>query len=274
MNPTIDESLERFRWGSPDIEALRGYTKSRFGWNHQKADAALLPLIKSLSCQPQEKSRRQLVLDSFLEIGRMEKNLEIHGGKRKNKSKRLHQAMKKLKGANPSSEVQLSDSDSDSEDFQEPQQIQSKAKEPRQTENKTKVSRQVQKRPVAPMETAEANDSPSEEEKELDELLVKMGVRKMIVKRGSATTSSNSNIDSRNGNRIPDKRLPRVSAAGSTSSSSNSSPVLRPEPVVRSPIPIPTPTKKPQIAPQRARAEFQKELNKKKAIEILKSKKK
>ncbi|CAG7688188.1 unnamed protein product, partial [Allacma fusca] len=229
----IRDKLRKLKIRPADLDGLRNYTKEKFGWNQQKCDAALLPLIKSLRCQAEE-STRQLTMDSFIQHGQIKGSQK----KRKIKSKRLEQAMKKLRGPLESSEVKLS-SESDSE----PETIPPPHQNP-----KTKLS--------------------GSEDEDLDSLLTKMGVKRLKVKRsdlqrgyrGRGTLSKNSN-------RADTTLMPGTSTTSLNSSSSNSSPAAT------SVSPINKITKKSEVVTQKARAEFQKNMNKKKAIELLKQKK-
>lgn len=108
MNPSIDSSTEPFRWGSPDVEAIRAYVEKKFGWNQAKCDSMLLPVMK---CQV-DKSK-QPTLDSFLVSSRYD--LDKQNSKRKRGSNRLQTALKKLKQNVAVAEVPLS-SESSSDD--------------------------------------------------------------------------------------------------------------------------------------------------------------
>lgn len=112
MNPTVDSSTERFRWGTINKDALKLYAKHKFGWEEKKFDATLQPILKSMAAL--ENKERQLTLDHFITLH------PSITGKRKIKSKRLGEALKKLKGSNQGSsipdELKMSESDSNSEE--------------------------------------------------------------------------------------------------------------------------------------------------------------
>ena len=103
MDPTIDTSMERFRWGTLNKEGIKSFTKTKFGWNESKCESNLHPLLKSM-----ESREKQLTLDNFVTF----RPLVI--GKQKIKSKRLSNAMKKIKRGvdDLMDEVALSSSDS------------------------------------------------------------------------------------------------------------------------------------------------------------------
>lgn len=84
LNPEVDSSMEKFTWGRPDLDALRDYTKERFGWNQSKVDDALLPILKKLN-----ESNKQTHLDSFFTVT-LKKQTNLFP------SKRIMSALKKI----------------------------------------------------------------------------------------------------------------------------------------------------------------------------------
>ncbi|KAG8183978.1 hypothetical protein JTE90_007411 [Oedothorax gibbosus] len=84
LKPEIDESTEKFTWGRPDLDALRDYTKEKFGWNKTKVDEQLLPVIKKLG-----ERDSQTHLDSFFTVS-LKKQTELFP------SKRMMSAVKKI----------------------------------------------------------------------------------------------------------------------------------------------------------------------------------
>ncbi|OBZ72087.1 DNA repair protein rad13 [Grifola frondosa] len=48
-HPTVDESDEPFKWGLPDLDALRNFFNSELGWNQAKVDDLLLPIIHKMN---------------------------------------------------------------------------------------------------------------------------------------------------------------------------------------------------------------------------------
>ncbi|KAF8771146.1 DNA excision repair protein ERCC-5-like [Argiope bruennichi] len=84
LNPAIDDSTEKFTWGRPDLDALRDYTKERFGWSKAKVDDALLPVIKKLS-----ERDTQTHIDNFFTVS-LKKQTNLFP------SKRIMSALKKL----------------------------------------------------------------------------------------------------------------------------------------------------------------------------------
>lgn len=49
MFPTVDESREGFTWATPDLDHIRQFMKSKFGWKMKRIDEILLPVIKRLN---------------------------------------------------------------------------------------------------------------------------------------------------------------------------------------------------------------------------------
>jgi len=135
MNPTVDSSMEPFRWGTPDLDSIRQYTNVKFGWDQLKCDTLLKPMMKIFECQAKEISR-QMTLDNFVTIGKS--SLLLPTTKRKIKSQRLARAMKKLKrgvGTAPE-ELNLSSEDTSDSDADKPKPPQ-KSRTPKQQRRRT-----------------------------------------------------------------------------------------------------------------------------------------
>ncbi|XP_040192115.1 DNA repair protein complementing XP-G cells isoform X2 [Rana temporaria] len=63
LKPVVDESEGAFSWGRPDLEQIREFCESRFGWYRSKTDEALLPVLKQLNAQ-----QTQRRIDSFFRV--------------------------------------------------------------------------------------------------------------------------------------------------------------------------------------------------------------
>lgn len=48
-HPTVDNSDEPFKWGLPDLDALRMFFKQELGWGETKVDELLLPIIQKMN---------------------------------------------------------------------------------------------------------------------------------------------------------------------------------------------------------------------------------
>ncbi|XP_061494220.1 DNA excision repair protein ERCC-5 homolog isoform X2 [Rhineura floridana] len=68
LHPVVDESNGSFIWGRPDVEQIREFCQSHFGWTKLKTDEVLLPIIKQLNAQ-----QTQLRIDSFFRSAQQEK---------------------------------------------------------------------------------------------------------------------------------------------------------------------------------------------------------
>ena len=49
LRPAVDESRERFSWGDLDLQGLREFARTKFGWAQAKADEILLPVAKRVA---------------------------------------------------------------------------------------------------------------------------------------------------------------------------------------------------------------------------------
>ncbi|KAI0833524.1 hypothetical protein BC628DRAFT_1308717 [Trametes gibbosa] len=52
-HPTVDDSREDFKWGMPDLDALRNFFNAELGWDQTKVDDLLLPIIHKMSKRSQ-----------------------------------------------------------------------------------------------------------------------------------------------------------------------------------------------------------------------------
>ncbi|XP_054829644.1 DNA excision repair protein ERCC-5 [Eublepharis macularius] len=68
LYPIVDESKGSFVWGRPDLELIREFCQSHFGWTKLKTDEVLLPVLKQLNAQ-----QTQLRIDSFFRLAQQEK---------------------------------------------------------------------------------------------------------------------------------------------------------------------------------------------------------
>ncbi|KAM3836693.1 DNA excision repair protein ERCC-5 [Vipera latastei] len=68
LHPVVDESKGSFTWGRPDVEQIREFCQSHFGWTKLKTDEVLFPVLKQLNIQ-----QTQLRIDSFFRLAQHEK---------------------------------------------------------------------------------------------------------------------------------------------------------------------------------------------------------
>ncbi|CDO70647.1 hypothetical protein BN946_scf184756.g14 [Trametes cinnabarina] len=68
-HPTVDESREPFKWGMPDLDALRSFFGAELGWDQSKVDDLLLPIIRKMSKRSQNAApTTQGNLSSFFDV--------------------------------------------------------------------------------------------------------------------------------------------------------------------------------------------------------------
>ncbi|EPQ52893.1 hypothetical protein GLOTRDRAFT_10815, partial [Gloeophyllum trabeum ATCC 11539] len=68
-HPTVDSSEEPFKWGLPDLDALRGFLHEELGWGQIKVDDLLLPIIQRVGKRGQTAAlNRQGNLNTFLDV--------------------------------------------------------------------------------------------------------------------------------------------------------------------------------------------------------------
>jgi DNA excision repair protein ERCC-5 len=89
MKPNVDESLEPFQWGVPLLDPIREYFRIKLGWNLEKVDAIVVPVIKELR---ERKSNRQTNLEEFFPITpKKHKSVRVQNATRggRNKKKKM-----------------------------------------------------------------------------------------------------------------------------------------------------------------------------------------
>ncbi|KZT73017.1 PIN domain-like protein [Daedalea quercina L-15889] len=67
-HPTVDESEEPFKWGLPDLDALRDFFNSELGWSQPKVDDLLLPIIHKMGKRGQSTTNKQGNLAGFFDV--------------------------------------------------------------------------------------------------------------------------------------------------------------------------------------------------------------
>ncbi|WVZ55906.1 hypothetical protein U9M48_006507 [Paspalum notatum var. saurae] len=84
ISPQVDNSMEPFSWGRPDLGLLRTLCWERFGWGKEKADELLLPVLREYN-----KHETQLRMEAFYSFN--ERFAKI-------RSKRIKKAIKGITG--------------------------------------------------------------------------------------------------------------------------------------------------------------------------------
>ncbi|KAJ3779651.1 hypothetical protein GGU10DRAFT_248520, partial [Lentinula aff. detonsa] len=68
-HPTVDSSDEPFKWGLPDLDALRAFLNDELSWNQAKVDDLLLPIIQKVGKRGQVNTmNRQGNLNNFFDV--------------------------------------------------------------------------------------------------------------------------------------------------------------------------------------------------------------
>ncbi|KAK0204838.1 PIN domain-like protein [Desarmillaria ectypa] len=68
-HPIVDESDEPFKWGLPDLDALRGFLHEELGWPQSKVDDLLVPIIQKMGKRGQVAAmNRQGNLNGFFDV--------------------------------------------------------------------------------------------------------------------------------------------------------------------------------------------------------------
>ncbi|KAG6813945.1 hypothetical protein H0H92_005200 [Tricholoma furcatifolium] len=68
-HPTVDSSKEPFKWGMPDLDALRAFFHGELGWSQAKVDEILLPIIQKMNKRGQAAAlNKQGNLTDFFDI--------------------------------------------------------------------------------------------------------------------------------------------------------------------------------------------------------------
>ncbi|KIY67260.1 PIN domain-like protein [Cylindrobasidium torrendii FP15055 ss-10] len=71
-HPTVDNSEEPFKWGIPDLDALRGFLFQELGWRKEKVDDLLVPII--------QKARKRGQTDALNKQGDLNGYFDVTGG--------------------------------------------------------------------------------------------------------------------------------------------------------------------------------------------------
>ncbi|KAK2920070.1 DNA excision repair protein ERCC-5 homolog isoform X1 [Channa argus] len=109
LHPAVEHSDSSFSWGRPQLDMIKDFCLSRFGWSSQKTEETLQPVIKQLNSQ-----QTQLRIDSFYRLEQQEKQTI--------RSQRLRRAVTCLK------RKEREEGDEDEEDSEEEMHSPSKSK--------------------------------------------------------------------------------------------------------------------------------------------------
>ncbi|XP_043793028.1 DNA excision repair protein ERCC-5 homolog [Apis laboriosa] len=89
LSPMVDESKETFSWGKPNIILLGDYAKQKFGWDKDKYNKIITPVLNRL-----KEKQIQNKIDAYFKLQTIPKSIEI------NLSQRVQKAVEKLNNDN------------------------------------------------------------------------------------------------------------------------------------------------------------------------------
>ncbi|XP_034535809.1 DNA repair protein complementing XP-G cells [Notolabrus celidotus] len=136
LEPAVDQSDSSFSWGRPQLDMIKEFCMSRFGWGSRKTEETLQPVIKQLNTQ-----QTQLRIDSFFRMEQQEKQAI--------RSQRLRRAVTCMKRK----ERAAGEEEEDEEDSEEETVSPSKSKKEKTASESLKKSRgsesREERRPAA-----------------------------------------------------------------------------------------------------------------------------
>lgn len=89
LHPEVDHDKTPFEWGTPDLDSIRTFMKQMVGWNDDRTDQVLVPVIKDMNRKIQE-AKQSTINDFFLKVP----TKTTHTGTAK--SSRMKKAMERL----------------------------------------------------------------------------------------------------------------------------------------------------------------------------------
>ncbi|CAE6496329.1 unnamed protein product [Rhizoctonia solani] len=97
LDPTVDQSEEKFQWGLPDLDGLRRFLADELSWATEKVDETILPIIRRMTQRSSSSTtNRQGTLTSFFDGHAITSGNSVTHAPRKNQayaSKRLQQVV-------------------------------------------------------------------------------------------------------------------------------------------------------------------------------------
>ncbi|KAF7327682.1 hypothetical protein MKEN_00347600 [Mycena kentingensis (nom. inval.)] len=123
-HPTVDESEETFKWGLPDLDALREFLFAELAWKPDKVDELLLPVIQKMRKRAQSGApNKQGNLNGYFDVGGGSGTIAPRK-RQAYASKRLQQVVsdfrkKRKRGSKSLSPAQDEDEDRESADEEE-----------------------------------------------------------------------------------------------------------------------------------------------------------
>ncbi|PBL03569.1 PIN domain-like protein [Armillaria gallica] len=173
-HPIVDESDEPFKWGLPDLDALRGFLHEELGWLQSKVDDLLVPIIQKMGKRGQAAAmNRQGNLNGFFDVAAGSGTFAPRR-RQAYASKRLQQVVsdfrkKRKAGVGPSGSVdEGSDSGVSEEDtpVKKKPKSSSKGKKGRESTSHRRGQGRGRGRPSSTKKTAEHSSSEDDEFRE------------------------------------------------------------------------------------------------------------
>ncbi|MCJ1390603.1 DNA repair protein rad2 [Xylographa bjoerkii] len=101
LHPEVDSDASAFAWGVPDLDALRGFLMATIGWNQERADEILVPVIRDMNRRENEGTQANITqfFGGGVGAGAREKgNSNAFAPRRRGegKSKRMENALGRL----------------------------------------------------------------------------------------------------------------------------------------------------------------------------------
>lgn len=95
LHPEVDHDKTPFKWGYPDLEKLRTFLQFNVGWNKEKVDETLLPVIKNMN-------KPQTNIEEFFPVEMIQRRRKL------DMSKSIKDATEKLKRSGNNKRAKLS----------------------------------------------------------------------------------------------------------------------------------------------------------------------
>ncbi|QRV89469.1 DNA repair protein UVH3 [Ceratobasidium sp. AG-Ba] len=131
LDPTVDQSEERFQWGLPDLDGLRQFLGEELSWNTSKVDETLLPIIRRMTQRSTATgANKQGTLASFIEMsGASTSGGATHAPRKRQAyaSKRLQQVVAEYRARKAGEDLGDQDNDTTS-DNDKPKKARPRAK--------------------------------------------------------------------------------------------------------------------------------------------------
>lgn len=103
LKPDVDRTPEPFQWGVPDLDGLRAYLMATIGWDQERTDEVLVPVIRDLNRREREGTQSNITRFFEGAVGAgasgVAKGEGFAGRQREVGSRRMREAVEKLKAS-------------------------------------------------------------------------------------------------------------------------------------------------------------------------------